>query len=383
MIVLGAFVARDFSRASPSDDAGLKSGATKAWVCFAVLTMALAVPLVAQSPQTPSPLVRTEFIYEHAPFPSAHASTIVETRDGLVVAWFGGTAEGNPDVGVWLSRHDGTGWSAPVEVANGVQSGGTRYPCWNPVLFQPSNGPLLLFYKVGPNPREWRALVRISADAGRTWSAAMKLPDGMLGPIRAKPIELSPGHLLAGSSTENAGWVVHLETLSAPNWNAATLTSAAAWHTTGPLNDPKEFGAIQPTFLVHSPTELQILCRSQQNVITQAWSHDAGRTWSTMTATTLPNPNAGIDAVRLTDGRFLLVYNPITKDRHTLAMAVSPDGKAWRDVVTLEDSPGEYSYPAIIQTRDGLVHVTYTWLRERIKHVVIDPTRIAAGSPPM
>src|SRR5580765_4127838 len=105
------------------------------------------VGLIMAQTAGPSPVVRSEFIFERAPFPSAHASTIAETRDGLVAAWFGGTKERDPDVGIWVSRHDGTRWSAPVEVANGVQPDGTRHPCWNPVLFQPSSGPLLLFYK--------------------------------------------------------------------------------------------------------------------------------------------------------------------------------------------------------------------------------------------
>jgi predicted neuraminidase len=324
---------------------------------------------------SPSPIVKSEFIFERAPFPSAHASTIVETRDGLVAAWFGGTRERNPDVGIWVSRHDGMQWSTPVEVANGVQPDGTRYPCWNPVLFQPSNGPLVLFYKVGPSPSEWWGLVRTSTDRGRTWSAAIRLPEGILGPIRAKPVELAAGTMLAGSSTEHAGWVVHMERFSG-NWVAGTLASPRAWQTTGPLNDPKEFGAIQPTILVHSPTRLQILCRSQQRVITEAWSDDAGRTWSRMTATPLPNPSAGIDALRLTDGRFLLVYNPTPNAREQLEIAVSADGKAWRRAVGLEDPPGEHSYPAMMQSRDGLVHVTYTWKRDRIKHVVVDASRI-------
>src|SRR5689334_136238 len=87
-------------------------------------------------------VLKSEFIFETAPFPSCHASTIAETASGLVAAWFGGTAEKNRDVGIWLSRHDGKSWSAPVEVVNGIQPDGqTRYPCWNPVLFQPREGP--------------------------------------------------------------------------------------------------------------------------------------------------------------------------------------------------------------------------------------------------
>jgi predicted neuraminidase len=340
-----------------------------------MLVLLLMTAGADQNAAAPVPaIVKSEFIFEKAPFPSAHASTIVEVRDGLVAAWFGGTRERDPDVGIWVSRYDGTRWSAPAEVANGVQPDGTRHPSWNPVLFQPSNGPLLLFYKVGPSPSTWWGLVRISADNGRTWSAAIKLPEGILGPIRAKPVELRPGVLLAGSSTENAGWLAHMERYTG-DWTAASLASAASWQKTAPVNVVADFGAIQPTILVHSPTSLQILCRTQQRVIGESWSQDEGRTWSRMTATSLPNPSAGIDTVRLTDGRFLLVYNPIATSRAKLDVAISSDGKAWKRAVVLEDSDGEYSYPAMIQTRDGRVHVTYTWKRERIKHVVIDPGR--------
>ena len=319
----------------------------------------------------PSPIVLAEIIGERAPFRSAHASTIVETGGGLVAGWFGGTGEGNPDVGIWVSRRGEGGWSAPVEVANGAEPDGTRHPCWNPVLFQPSKGPLLLFYKAGPSPSEWWALARTSTDGGRSWSQAVRLPEGFLGPVRAKPVEMSGGDLLAGSSTEHAGWVVHME-----RWTPGDLASPRAWKKTGPLNDPREFEAIQPTILAHSTTRLQALCRSRQRVVTEIWSEDGGVTWGRMTATALPNPSAGIDSLRLADGRFLLVYNPTTSGRDRLEVAVSTDGRAWRRAALLEDSPGEYSYPAAIQARDGRVHVAYTWKRERIKHVVLDPAAI-------
>src|SRR4051812_691133 len=208
--------------------------------------------LAVMQPST-SPIVRSEFIFERAPFPSAHASTIVESREGLVAAWFGGTAERNPDVGIWVSRHGSGGWSAPVEVANGVQPDGTRQPCWNPVLFQPSSGPLVLFYKVGPSPSQWWGLARTSVDAGRTWSAAIALPPGILGPIRAKAIELRPGVMLAGSSTEHDGWIAHMERY-AGSFTAESLASAASWTSSAPLNTKDQFGAIQPAILVHTPS---------------------------------------------------------------------------------------------------------------------------------
>ena len=362
-------------------------------------TAASIATLVALTATAQSPVVKSEFIYDTAPFPSAHASTIVETRSGLVAAWFGGTAERNPDVGIWVSRHTpstdsarsgqppsaGSGqgvWSAPVEVANGVQADGTRLPTWNPVLFQPTGGPLVLFYKVGPSPRDWWGMVRTSADDGRTWSAAGRLPDGILGPIRAKPVELPDGTMLAGSSTEHDGWVVHMERFKprGAKWTMDALVDRTSWERSKPLNDAKEFGAIQPTILMHSPTRIQVLCRSRQLVVTESWSEDGGKTWSPMKATELPNPSAGIDAVKLPDGRFLLIYNPVAKGRDRLDIAISPDGRTWKRAVELENSPGEYSYPAIIGSRDGMIHATYTWKRQRIRHAVLDGRKLQPSS---
>ena len=94
-----------------------------------------------------------------------------------------------------------------------------------------------------------------------------------------------------------------------------------------------------------------------------------------MTLTPLPNPNSGIDAVTLSDGLQLLVYNHTPRGRSPLNVAVSRDGKNWQAAAVLEDQPGEYSYPAVIQTPDGLVHVTYTWKRQRVRHVVLDPAK--------
>ena len=322
---------------------------------------------VAAHAQNAGAIVAAEFIYETAPFPSCHASTIAETKDGLIAAWFGGKHENNPDVGIWISRRDARGWSPVVEVANGIQGNGTRYPCWNPVLYQPARGPLLLFFKVGPSPSEWWGMVMTSTDSGKTWSSPQRLPDGALGPIKNKPVQLKDGSLLCPSSTENAGWQVYME---------RTPDLGKSWQRTGPLNDSKEFGAIQPTIISYLSGRLQILCRSRQRRITESWSEDGGKSWSPMKATTLPNPNSGIDAVSLQDGRALLVYNHTERSRSPLNVAVSKDGKAWKAALTLEEQPGEYSYPAVIQSSDGLVHVTYTWKRERIKHVVIDPGKL-------
>lgn len=327
--------------------------------------------------QSRSGLVEEQLVFEQAPFEGCHASTIVEGENGLVVAFFAGTDEGHDDVGIWLSRRDrgASGWSAPVEVATGVEDG-VDYPTWNPVLFRAPGGPLLLFYKVGPSPPEWWGMLMRSEDGGRSWSTPERLPTGILGPVRAKPLLLADGTLLAGSSTEHDGWRLHFE---------RTRDLGATWESTGPIHDGKTFGAIQPTFLHHPDGGIQALARSRQNRIVETWSHDGGRTWSALAATDLPNPSAGIDALSLPDGRHLLVYNhtsrladerPADGTRSELNLAISNDGRRWQAALLLERQPGEYSYPAMIRTTDGLVHLSYTYRRRRIKHVVVDPGRL-------
>lgn len=335
-----------------------------------MFVMSAPVVLAGPSLEEQPGILKSEFIYETAPFPSCHASTIAETKSGLIAAWFGGTDEGHRDVGIWIARHENGHWTTPVEAANGIESPAHRYPTWNPVLFQPKSGPLLLFYKVGPSPSKWWGVLRTSDDEGKTWSPARRLPDGILGPIKNKPVQLANGDLLSPTSSEHAGWRVHFERSS---------DLGETWSATPPVNDGKEIGAIQPSILFHPGGKLQALGRTRQSRIFETWSEDGGKSWGKMTLTPLPNPNAGTDAVTLKDSRQLLVYNHSTKGRSPLNVAISPDGSGWQAALVLEDdakAPNGFSYPAVIQTRDGLVHTTYTWKRERIKHMVIDPEKL-------
>lgn len=307
--------------------------------------------------------VREQFIVDPPPTPSSHASTIEDTPGGLVASWFGGTAEKEKDVCIWVARQQDGKWLPPVKVADGIEpDDGQLYPTWNPVLFQPKQGPLLLFYKIGPSPDHWWGRYLTSDDHGRTWSKSKRLAAELIGPVRNKPVQLRDGTILCGASTEDAGWRVHMERLQLPAWH---------WERTPALNEATEWGAIQPTILPWSDKRIQILCRSRQAAILESWSEDGGRTWSQLSKISLPNPNSGIDAVLLKDGRALLVHNNIPKGRGQLGVALSRDGKRWEQALELENSTGEYSYPAVIQSADGLVHITYTWRRLKVKHVVV------------
>ena len=332
---------------------------------------------------------QTQFIYEKAPFPECHAATIEETPKGLVAAFFGGTKERNPDVCIYVSRKDKGQqvWTVPVNVANGIQNDTLRYACWNPVLYQVKGGDLLLFYKVGPSPAKWKGWLIRSKDGGVSWGKPEALPEGFLGPIKDKPV-LSKGVLICPSSTEGHGWKVHFE---------MTTDAGRTWARSAPPEDPsvgaadvtsdvaqKQLESIQPSILLHKNGSLQALCRSQNRAILETWSKDNGKTWSALTLTGLPNNNSGIDGVTLQDGRQLLVYNHVLPppgmakgDRSPLNVAISPDGKTWYAAVVLEDDKeGQYSYPSVIQSADGLVHVIYTWRRKKIKYAVLDPSKL-------
>lgn len=344
---------------------------------FAAAVHPSGVPAECGSPsgasgRDPAAVILREDIFTKAPFASCHASTIVETPAGLLAAWFGGTGEGDPDVGIWLARRANGSWSVPEEIAVGRGADGKCLPCWNPVLFRSGRGTLFLFYKVGPGPASWWGLFSISADNGWTWSAAKRLPEGILGPIKNHPVEIEDGVILCGSSTEDKGWRVHFE---------RTSDEGLTWTRTAAINDGRAFGLIQPAlFPVHSTSggaSVIALMRSTVGRVYASRSADGGLGWSAPGPLDLPNPNSGLDGLTLRDGRFLLVYNPSGSDRSSLAIAVSHDGRAWRPVLDLESEAGaEFSYPAVTEGADGLVHITYTWKRLRIRHVIVDPSRL-------
>ena len=384
-----------------------------------------------------SPVIVDEFLYTDAPFPQCHSASIVETRKGdLVATYFGGTKERNPDVCIWVSRKPkgSDQWTAPQMVADGVEPralvlnpdgkqsqveaatkpffGGTFNPlpewkgnrgeaaigdkyreaCWNPVLFETPNGELQLYFKIGPNVAGWKGWRVTSKDGGKTWSKREPLPDGLYGPVKNKPILLPKerfagstyaqaarnGRLLAPTSDERDGWKVYFE---------YSDDMGKTWKRTDFVKAPEGVKAIQPAILVLADGRLEALCRTRSRHIGVTYSNDNGETWSPLELIDMPNNNSGIDAVTLADGRHALICNdwPIEPDkekgaRTPLSILLSDDGLSWYHFQTLEDSPiSQYSYPSIIQSRDGHLHAIYTWRRQRIKHVELVPYK----TPPL
>ena len=322
-------------------------------------------------------IIVDEFINNDAPYLSCHASTIVETTKGdLVASWFGGTHERHPDVGIWVSKLKNGKWTEGIEVANGIQNDTLRYPTWNPVLYQVPDGDLMLFYKVGPSPSTWWGMLMRSKDGGDSWSDPEKLPEGFLGPIKNKPVLLDNGNLLLPSSVEGNGWNLRME--STPDFGKT-------WKMGDTLpKGPNKINAIQPSVLFHQNNKLQQIGRTRNRHLFTTWSEDNGNTWSDLELLNMPNNSSGTDAVTMKNGEHALIYNHVWPDEGTtksyrspLNIATSKDGINWNAALVLEDSKiSQYSYPAIIQGSDGMLHCVYTWRRQKIKYVKIDPSEL-------
>lgn len=379
-------------------------------------------------------IVHDEFVYSQTDFPQCHASSIVELKNGdLVATYFGGTKERNPDVCIWVN-HKPKGsdtWTAPMLVADGVFKLGTpnaqiagidtacagaecgpivgintswkeaksnkprrdyyRKACWNPVLFEMPDGELWLFFKIGHVMNDWTGWVVKSRDGGQTWSEKEPLEKGFLGPVKNKPV-IVDNRLICPSSTENeGGWKFHFEILDLKTgqWkyvgpierelcpltpdmaaDGSLLKDGTGKHKLNPIY------CIQPSILKLSDGRLQAIGRTRNGRLASTWSSDNGDSWTKVKLIDVPNNQSGTDAVTLRRGRHVLIYNdfgtiPGTPKgpRNPLSIAVSDNGTDWNKVLTLEDSPiGDYSYPAIVEGRDGTLHCVYTWRRYRIAY---------------
>lgn len=346
---------------------------------------------------------RREFIFGDArPFAQCHASTLIESRRGRAfVAWFGGSREGESDVGIWASsraaerhgasiRAPGDNWTAPQRIAKVSDA-----PHWNPVLYAltdsgtepgPESGhELVLQFKVGTSIRSWVTWITRSSDGGDTWHSPQPLDladldtpsaqssRGGRGAVRNKPIQLVSGDWLAGASVETwKRWDAFFD--RSPNgldqWRATELIALDRTSFSGK-------GLIQPALWESPPGHVHALFRSTNGRIYRSDSEDDGRTFCPAYPVAVPNNNSGLDLARLGNGCLALVCNPVAGNwaaRTPLSILFSWDnGESWPSRIELETEPGEFSYPAVIAAgpeHEDLV-VTYTWNRRRIAYLRI------------
>ena len=327
-----------------------------------------------------------EFIINNLLTDFCHASTVIKTPDGLLSCWFGGTHEGKADVAIWSSRKLDGNWTASVKLADGAESN------WNPVLFYNEQGKLHLFYKEGQQISDWQTYLLTSADDGKTWSKASEMVVGDVsggrGPVRNKPITLSNGSVIAGGSIEKGIWsaFVDVSTDGCVTWEkSAPIEIAGLSYNTGEKTAESNIavseqsfygrGVIQPSLWESAAGRVHMLLRSSEGYMYRADSEDYGKTWSDAYKTELPNNNSGLDLVKAPfDGNLYLVCNPVQANwgmRSPLSLFKSEDnGATWRKLCDLENEPGEFSYPAIIASDEGVV-ITYTWNRKNIACVEI------------
>ena len=351
----------------------------KMFICVAVLFVNIAY---ASTPW----ILKEEFLSPDIEQFDCHSSSLVETRQGeLCAVWKGGPGAGKSNidikenVGVWCSLFDGNQWSKPMEIVTAVHS-----VCWNPVLCRYSDGELLLFYRIGPDPRHAVSLVKRSRDGGVTWSQEEILPAGIVGPAKNKPILMADEILICPSSFA-VGEPEDLYKATAC-WIEITEDRGLHWKKVGPLALPhRKFGVIEPALFFDKEDNLRIYCRDrahrigEKGYIWEAISHDGGMHWSELKQTQFPNPDSAFDIVDFEEGELMLIYNHSHTNRFPLNFAISWDGGDHWSLPYLLDEKGEF--PAAIVTRDGCVHVTYAIAsshaeQRRIKHVVIDPAML-------
>lgn len=303
-------------------------------------------------------------------FPKCHCSTIVELLSGdLLAAWYAGSDEAKRDVAVVSSRKSkrADSWRS-VRIVSDTPG----KPEGNCVLFTTPDDKLWIVFAVmhgklegpeGPGVRWATCDVRSKAsmDEGETWSQTRIIREELGMVPRCKPITLDNGEIIMG-----------FEHKSGSSHFMISADNGGSWFWTGPVKGvPNE----QPTLVQRRNGDILAMLRpSLFKRIARSVSHDRGRTWKEGTSTDLPNPGAAIDMVKLADGRVVLAFNNSSQRRNPLTLALSQDeGETWpykRDLVAGE---GSFEYPAIIQDREGLLHVTYTNNRANIDHLVLEP----------
>jgi len=208
-----------------------------------------------------------------------------------------------------------------------------------------------------------------SSNGGQTWGHPVFLRVDWGWMTGCKPILGTQGEILLPLYEENGSAFVLRSEDGGLTWESSTIVE-------------NETGLIQPTLAPLSDGRLLMYLRTYEpagGTIWQSVSEDAGRTWSPPTRTQLPNPNSRVALEALASGRLALAFNDTGNGRTPLTLGLSEDdGKTWPYRLDVETQPGEYSYPALIQASNGLLHLVYTYQRTHIAHVVCDEEYVIA-----
>jgi predicted neuraminidase len=330
---------------------------------------------------------------------SSHGSTITEDRNGtLYCVWYSGTKEKAADVKIYMSKKkkNEEEWSKPILIekegitsenpfAEDMEDGETEETSeGNPVIFaDPNSDRIWLFWATmrGAGDKSgWSACilkVKHSDDGGNTWTKPRVIRDMIGWMVRNKPIVLSNGDVLLPIMSE----VGQAKTMM----YRITKDEFAKGSQICKIMDPMHFidgGVIQGSLAEIEPGKLLCYMRATSgcsigNYIAVSYSSDYGYSWTPIerNPSNIENPDSGVDLVKAQNGDLYLVCNPQADGRYRLSIFRSTDkGKNWQLFQDLENDASrksEFSYPAIIEGKDGSLHITYTNLRENIKYVMI------------
>ncbi|HIQ06693.1 MAG TPA: hypothetical protein EYH31_13620 [Anaerolineae bacterium] len=304
----------------------------------------------------------------------SHCATLIELPNGdLLTAWFSGAFETAPDQCIVVARRPvgSSDWTQPMPVVDtpGQADG-------QPVFLLDHGGVLWLYY-VTLAGQDWttaRMMRRCSRDLGHRWEAAEALPmeEGFM--FRSRPLD--------SSCLGQAGrWIFPI--YDEKTWRSLMLISdddGATWRAGQFISTP--VGNIHPCVVPLADGHLLAFLRTggKGGYIWQTTSADGGESWATPVPTMLPNPNSGLDLLRLESGALVLAFNNSSQCRTPLCVALSDDeGFTWSHMQVLEDAEGEFSYPTLIQSRCGHIHGVYTWQRQWIQHVEFDEDWLRRG----
>lgn len=325
-----------------------------------------------QTPTRPSvddkPLLRLQPIFSGIPTKfESHAPTLIAFDDGeLLAAWY--SYDGPHELtgsAIFMSRRQAhaTSWTEPALHIDRPQGDG------NPVLYH--EGDHVWFFQAIV-PGGWstsRIAWQESLDRGLTWSEPREIVGPLGANVRFSPLRTAEGELLLPAYDDLL------------NRSLFFAWDGAAWGLRSTITTSVLFPNIQPA--VVRLTDSSLLSVMRGGAKTWLWasrSYDHGRTWTTPVNSGFPNDNSSTALLRLHNGDLVMAYNEPHQSGHPLYAGLSADeGRTWLPLRTLTTGPGKYSYPALAEGPDGLIHLLYSDDRKRIGHIEMNRAFLVDG----